>query len=52
MKKSIVYLGAALLPFTNVSFASNFNSFTANKSIILIYDGATPLGNAICKGDI
>ena len=52
MKKSIVYLGVALLAFTNVSLASNFNSLTASKSIISVYEGATPLGIAISKGDI
>jgi ankyrin repeat protein len=52
MKKSIVYLGVALLAFTNVTLASNFNSLTASKSIISVYDDATPLGIAISKGDI
>lgn len=52
MKKSIVYLGVALLAFTNVTLASNSNSLIAYKSIISVYDGATPLGMAISKGDI
>lgn len=52
MKKSIVYLGVALLAFTNVALASNFNSLSASKSMISVYDGATPLGIAISKGDI
>ncbi len=51
MKKTIVYLGVALLAFANVSFASNSNSLNATKSIVLSYD-ATPLGIAISKGDI
>ena len=32
MKKSIVYLGVALVAFTNVASASNFNSLTATES--------------------
>lgn len=52
MKKSIVYLGVALLAFTNVSFATNSNSFTAAKSMVSTYDGVTPFSIAICKGDI
>ena len=52
MKKSIVYLGVALLAFTNVTLASNFNSLSASKSTISVYYGATPLGIAISKGDI
>jgi len=52
MKKSIVYLGVALLAFANVALATNPNSLTASKSMISVYYGATPLGIAICKGDI
>lgn len=52
MKKTIVYLGVALLALTNVTLASNFNPIQASKSIISVYDGATPLGIAISKGDI
>ena len=52
MKKSIVYLGVALIALANVSFATNSNSLTVNKSIVSTYDDATPLGTAICKGDI
>jgi ankyrin repeat protein len=52
MKKSIVYLGVVLIAFANVTLASNSNSLTASKSIISVYDGATPLGIAISKGDI
>jgi ankyrin repeat protein len=51
MKKSVVYLGVALLAFANVSLASNFNSLTVNKSIITTYVGVTPLCIAISKGD-
>lgn len=54
MKKSIVYLGVALIAFANVSFASNLKSFsnTSNKSIVEFYDATTPLSVAISKGDI
>jgi ankyrin repeat protein len=52
MKKSIVYLGVALLAFTNVTLASNSNSLSASKGMISVYYGATPLGIAISKGDI
>ena len=52
MKKSIVYLGVALLAFTNVALATNPNSLTASKSMISVYYGVTPLGIAISKGDI
>ncbi|MEO7978088.1 ankyrin repeat domain-containing protein [Flavobacterium sp.] len=52
MKNSIVYLGMALVAFTNVSIASN-TSFRGDKNIITeqIFD-ATPLNVAISKGDI
>ena len=52
MKKSIVYLGMALVAFTNVSLASN-TSFEETKSNITeqLFD-ATPLNVAISKGDI
>jgi ankyrin repeat protein len=52
MKKSIVYLGVALVAFANVSFASNLKSFSNDKSIVEYYDDATPLIVAISKGDI
>ena len=52
MKKTIVYLGVALIAFANVSFATNSNSLIINKSIVSTYDDATPLGTAISKGDI
>ena len=52
MKNSIVYLGVALLAFANVSFASNPNSLIANKIKVTTYEGVTPLGVAVSKGDI
>lgn len=52
MKKSIVYLGVALLAFTNVSLAFDPNSSTAAKIVMTMYEGVTPLNNAIIRGDI
>jgi len=52
MKKSIIYLGVALLAFTNVTWASNSNFSTRSKSAISVYYGTTPLGVAISKGDV
>lgn len=52
MKKSIVYLGVALLAFSNVSLASNPNSTTAAKIERTTYEGVTPLSTAVCKGDV
>lgn len=52
MKKSIVYLGLALLAFTNVSLASNSNTFVAEKIVTSIYNEVTPLNAAIAKGDV
>ncbi|KFF09890.1 MULTISPECIES: ankyrin repeat domain-containing protein [Flavobacterium] len=53
MKKSIVYLGVALVAFVNVSLASNSvqHSFANDKIIVSTYD-STPLNVAISKGDI
>jgi ankyrin repeat protein len=52
MKKSIVYLGVALVAFTNVSLASNFKSFNGDKKVIASAYDASPLNVAILKGDI
>ncbi len=52
MKKSIVYLGVALVAFANVSFASNSNSLIANKSIEAAYQDVSALNIAISKGDV
>ena len=52
MKKSIVYLGVALVAFTNVSLASNFKCFNADKKVITSAYDASPLNVAILKGDI
>ncbi len=49
MKKSIIYLGLALIAFTNVSLASNSISL---KTAITIFEVVSPLNVAISKGDI
>ena len=53
MKKSIVYLGVALVAFTGVSLASNVNSFSAFKEKAeLNVVTVNPFCIAISKGDI
>ncbi len=52
MKKSIVYLGVALLAFTNVSLASNSNFLEAAKIVTTAYEGVKPFSAAIIKGDV
>jgi ankyrin repeat protein len=52
MKKSIVYLGVALVAFANVSLASNGNSFSEIKNKTEFNETITPLSVAISKGDI
>ena len=52
MKKSIIYLGVALVAFTNVSLASNASSFSEIKNKIELTEAITPLSVAISKGDI
>ena len=52
MKKSIVYLGVALVAFANVSLASDFNSFNGPKTEGIDLTMVTPLGVAISKGDV
>ena len=51
MKKSIVYLGVALVAFTSVSLASNVNSFSNASHRVEFNETVTPLGFAISKGD-
>jgi ankyrin repeat protein len=54
MKKSIVYLGVALVAFANVALASgtntNYKLLTSSKNIVQQYD-RSPLNVAISKGD-
>lgn len=52
MKKSIVYLGVALVVFANVSLASNVKSSFKTSERVESYETNTPLGFAISKGDI
>lgn len=52
MKKSIVYLGVALMAFANVSLASNQKSLNVEKNLVSNYGTATPLSVAISKGDL
>ena len=52
MKKSIVYLGVALVAFANVSMASNVKSFSNDSHKLEFYETNTPLGFAISKGDL
>ncbi|MBF7093473.1 ankyrin repeat domain-containing protein [Flavobacterium sp. ALJ2] len=49
MKKSMIYLGIALVVFTNVAQASEYKLF--NNDTYSSYD-VNPLNVAICKGDI
>lgn len=51
MKKTIIYLGLALLAFSNVTLASNVES-TNQFELVGKYKNTTPLGTAISKGDI
>jgi uncharacterized protein len=50
MKKSIIYLGLALVAFANVSFASN--SLISSKKLITTIEGVSPLNIAISRGDV
>ena len=53
MKKSIIYFGLALVAFSNVAMASTpATPVKTSTSIVKIYRDATPLANAIVKGDI
>ena len=52
MKKTIVYLGVALVAFANVSLASNVNYLTNDKIIVSVHEGISPLCVAISKGDL
>ncbi|MCP2029772.1 ankyrin repeat protein [Flavobacterium sp. HSC-32F16] len=51
MKKSVIYLGAALLAFANVSIASNGNEAVTKKVEFAAFH-KTPLTVAVGKGDI
>lgn len=51
MKKSIVYLGVAMLAFTSVSLAANENLGTVVETQMEFNETITPLSVAIRKGD-
>ena len=51
MKKSVIYLGLALVTFGNVAMASNEISAVKNQVELTSYVG-TPLNVAISKGDL
>jgi len=51
MKKTIVYLGVALVAFTNVSMASNMDALSNGQIVLSVNEGVTPLCNTIVKGD-
>lgn len=51
MKKTVIYLGLALVAFTNVSMASNNEPLVKNQVALSAYF-VSPLNIAISKGDI
>lgn len=51
MKKAIIYLGLALVAFSNVTIASNVETTPAFE-LVRGFNDNTPLCNAICKGDV
>jgi len=51
MKKTIIYLGLALVAFTNVTMASNVET-TPKFELVKEFRSITPLGTAISKGDV
>jgi ankyrin repeat protein len=51
MKKTIIYLGLALVAFGNVAVASTVKT-TPGFELVKEYRNTTPLGTAISKGDI
>jgi ankyrin repeat protein len=52
MKKTIIYLGLALVAFSNVTMASTVESTSHKFELVKTYKSPTPLGVAISKGDI
>jgi ankyrin repeat protein len=51
MKKTIIYLGLALVAFSNVAVAANVES-APKFELVKEYRPSTPLANAIAKGDV
>ncbi|WP_296151285.1 ankyrin repeat domain-containing protein [uncultured Flavobacterium sp.] len=52
MKKSIVYIGIALLAFGNVAIAANNETGITEKLVITKNKAVSPLCQAIAKGDL
>ncbi|MGQ7944108.1 ankyrin repeat domain-containing protein [Flavobacterium sp. WC2509] len=52
MKKSIIYLGVALITATGVVSASNLNSFSNTSYEVKSHENVSPLSIAIYKGDL
>jgi ankyrin repeat protein len=52
MKKSIIYLGVALITATSTLSASNLYSFSNTSNEAKSTETASPLSIAICKGDV
>lgn len=51
MKKTIIYLSLALVAFSNAAMATTVQ-ITPAFELVKEYNNSTPLGNAICKGDV
>ncbi|OYQ37546.1 hypothetical protein CHU92_08125 [Flavobacterium cyanobacteriorum] len=52
MKKTIIYLGLALVAFGNVAVAANVETVASRFELVREYNNTTPLAKAICKGDV
>lgn len=52
MKKTIIYLGLALVAMSNVTIASNVEKTPKFELVGEYYKTVTPLGTAISKGDV
>jgi len=52
MKKSVIYLGVALVAFANVSMAANHTSLVVNPKIEVSHNFSAPLHVAVSKGDL
>jgi len=52
MKKTIIYLGLALLAFSNVTMASQATTAVSKFELVREYRNNTPLAVAIQKGDV
>ncbi|AWH86253.1 ankyrin repeat domain-containing protein [Flavobacterium album] len=52
MKKAIIYLGLALVTFSNAAIASTVETTSNKFELVRTYVTTTPLGVAISKGDV